>query len=346
MSFGVTGNPAEVWVRMDGQDNCFNVRIDGELVLSFKAKSGERDYLVARNVDREITLSIVKRSEAMNGMMSHTPVTVFNVAMPEGAKLVKPFKKNNRVIEFIGDSDSAAFGNLSPKTGVDMLSMLSVDMKNEDCEKGWIGLTASAFQADFHGIAISGTGAVWDSDGNKDNSIQKYYKRTLMSEDCDCERFEHVDLVIIYLGGNDYEGKLCETPSAEEEFIQGFCDLLNMVREARPDTFILCLLPGKTMPSALASKTEQAAAHQTLTKLIPKAIQRAGGKENKIDHRTNPAVLDLQNDSQWGSLLHWSTKGHQIVAYGAIDCVRDVMLWDPTLGWDLEGLLDDKFVDV
>ena len=35
--------------------------------------------------------------------------------------------------------------------------MLQMSMKDEDLEKGWIGLVAKAFDADMHGIAISGT---------------------------------------------------------------------------------------------------------------------------------------------------------------------------------------------
>eukprot|EP00933_Yihiella_yeosuensis_P015813 TRINITY_DN13671_c0_g1_i5.p1 TRINITY_DN13671_c0_g1~~TRINITY_DN13671_c0_g1_i5.p1 ORF type:complete len:272 (-),score=54.47 TRINITY_DN13671_c0_g1_i5:12-827(-) len=216
-----------------------------------------------------------------------------------------------------------------------MRDFAQASFKTGDCTKGWINFVASAFQADMHGIAVSGTGAVWDSDGNKKKSMRNYYTRTLYSEEKVCEKFEPMDLIVMYLGCNDYEGCLQKHTNRCADFVVGYSELLALIRKTRPDCPILCLIPGPTSVTATTSKAQQAAASKVLQKLIPKAVENAGGEDNSVFWRVNPATHDLDDDSQWGSLLHWNVKGHMIFAEGAIEVISEVMGWKPSADWKI-----------
>jgi lysophospholipase L1-like esterase len=332
MTFGVTGNPAQVYVKIDGQQNIFNVYVDGQYQKSIYAKSGEKDYCVVDNLGRDATISLVKRTEAMNGIMSSTPAQVRSVGLPANCSVVKPSVTKPKKIEFIGDSDSAAFGNLAKRTPLSVGGMLAIDSKKQDVEKGWTGLVAKAFQADLECISISGTGAAWDSDGDADASMRKYYHRMLYSDKSTAAtKLDPVDLVCIYLGGNDFEGKLKKDPSSGGAFVSGFAELLKTVRRFRPDTPIICFGAGESCGSALETKADQQAMSEICCKLIPQACASAG---QNITFAKNEAVIDIDDYSLWGSLLHWSVTGHIIFARGAIDVISKHTGWQVAPGWE------------
>jgi len=333
MSFGVAGSPRQVWIKLDGQDNCFNVYIDGEYQSSFYAPSREVEHCLIKDLNRNATIWVVKRTEASNGLVSSTPAKVRSVGLPYDCQIVKPTVGNSRKIEFIGDSDSAAFGNLAPKSGLALGAMVKIDSKKQDVELGWTGFVSRAFQADQEGIVVSGTGAAWDGDGDADCRIGIYYPRKLYSKsDTHATALDPVDLVVIYLGGNDFEGKLKNDPSKGPEFVAAYASLLKTIRRYRPDTPILCFACSEACGSALETKAAQKAMSQCCHDLVPQAITAAGSQN--IMFASNPASIDLDDDSLWGSLLHWSVKGHVLFARAAIDIIAKHMSWEPCQGWD------------
>jgi lysophospholipase L1-like esterase len=338
--FGVSGSPKEVWIKLDGQSAGFNVHIDGQYQFSFASKSGEREYCIAKDLNRDATIHLVKRTEAKNGMMSSTPAKLRSIGLPPGCQVTRPNPAlvNSKKIEFIGDSDSAAFGNLAKKTGLDPAGIgaaLSQGAEAQDVEKGFVGLVSHAFQADGEFICISGTGSTWDDDGKKEEGLMNYYARPLYTSEDTTRQLDPVDLVVIYLGGNDVGGGgLKKSPAKKGEVVQGYTQLLKMVKQYRPSTPILCLIPSPTMASAEETPQEQQQVSQLLQEIIPQAVESAGGASQGITSAVVPATINLSDDSEWGTLLHWSVKAHKKVAAGIIPLVSQKMGWQAAPGWD------------
>ena len=44
--------------------------------------------------------------------------------------------------------------------------------------------------------------------------------------------------------------------------------------------------------------------------------------------------MDFEDDSDWGSLMHWSAKAHAKTAAGAIPLIEEKMGWQPVQGWE------------
>lgn len=333
MSFGVVGKPSEVWIKMNGQSNYFNVHVDGELVTSFFAKSRARYYRVVQDLNRDATIELVKRSEAKTSwVMQSKSANMMSVVLPPLCRLVKPEIRSIRKIEFIGDSDSAGFGNLAPRSHMNLMGLLSLNFKHEDVEKAWIGFVARAFQADMHGIAISGIGAQWDFFGNSYNNMRKFYERTLYADGNSIDHMESVDLVVVYLGGNDWTGVLSKDESKEAQFVNGYAQLLEIVATRRPNTPVICIGPGETKAASLKTQEEKKRESDLMNQLIREAVKQVGSKD--IFFEKNYVSFDWDDNSQWGNLDHWSVKGHARFAHEAISIISKHTKWNPIDGWE------------
>jgi lysophospholipase L1-like esterase len=163
------------------------------------------------------------------------------VAAPGGAILGKPSARG-RQIEFIGDSYTAGYGNMSATrdcTGDDVNRTTNADLS-------FGALTAGRYNADYQLNAFSGRGMVRNYNGGEPGtSYRTYYDRALLSVDGDVwdrPRDWRPQLIVIGLGINDFSTAINPgepwTPeslnAAYHDQYQAFIDKLRARYGSRP----------------------------------------------------------------------------------------------------------------
>ncbi|MBE6762348.1 MAG: hypothetical protein E7551_08725 [Ruminococcaceae bacterium] len=143
-------------------------------------------------------------------------------------------EKNDTYIEFIGDSISTAYGNLTTNGSGVTYSY----PKYQDATQGYAYLTAEALGADWSIIAQQGRGAKY---GYTTENLQDIYPKLRYNKDrnTDYDFAREPDYVVIALGTNDintYSSKFSATP---DDVKTGFEEMLSLVREKNPNAKII-----------------------------------------------------------------------------------------------------------
>ncbi|HUQ56490.1 SGNH/GDSL hydrolase family protein [Lentzea sp.] len=189
-SVGVTVNDAASY---------YDVQIDGRTVATL-AKPGRITYWARGLSNAEHRVRLVKRSES--------PWSAGEFGGFTGAVLARPAART-RQIEFIGDSLTAGYGNLS--TTRDCSANGGVD-QNTNADLSFGALTARALNADYQINAFSGRGMVRNYNGGEPGtSYRTYYDRALLNIDGDVWQNPGTwrpQLVVVGLGTNDFSTAL------------------------------------------------------------------------------------------------------------------------------------------
>lgn len=133
--------------------------------------------------------------------------------------------------EFIGDSLTAGFGNMSePDAGIYRAS-------EQDITFGYSYLIASKFNAEGRYICCSGKGIFNNWDGSKENRITDFYDKIYIgSTELHDFKTWQPDIVFINAGTNDITAK-----TDPNDFKTAFLDFVYKVHSLNPDAFILCI---------------------------------------------------------------------------------------------------------
>ncbi len=176
----------------------YDVEVDGVTVTTLVMPAAGTHWIrgLANGVHR---VRLVKRSE------SPWATSVFGGFVPArgGAILGRPSARG-RQIEFIGDSYTAGYGNMSESrdcTG-DQVN------RTTNANLGFAALTARRLNADYQINAFSGRGMVRNYNGGEPGtSYRTYYDRALLAvegNEWDRPRTWRPQLVVIGLGINDF----------------------------------------------------------------------------------------------------------------------------------------------
>ncbi|MFJ8980429.1 SGNH/GDSL hydrolase family protein [Streptomyces sp. NPDC102282] len=192
-----------VGIVLADSDNDYDVQIDGRTVSTL-VTPGRTTSWVDGLTDTEHEVRLVKRTE------SPWAVGRFGgfVAAAGGAVLPPPAPRR-RQIEFIGDSYTAGYGNVS---GTRDCSGNGGVNRNSNADLAFGALTAKRLGADQQQNAFSGRGMVRNyAGGEPGTDYRTYYDRALLSVDGDVWRRPgtwHPQLVVIGLGINDFSTPL------------------------------------------------------------------------------------------------------------------------------------------
>ncbi|KJK48470.1 hypothetical protein UK23_16970, partial [Lentzea aerocolonigenes] len=140
-----------VGISLNDSTNYYDVQIDGRTVSTL-TKPGRTTYWVRNLSNAEHRVRLAKRSESPWAVGEF----VGFVAGSGGAVLSKPVART-RQIEFIGDSLTAGYGNMS--TTRDCSTNGGVD-RNTNADLSFGALTSRALNADYQINAFSGRGMV------------------------------------------------------------------------------------------------------------------------------------------------------------------------------------------
>lgn len=245
VEFTVSAKSAEVTVNGDYSINNdekyrprYAVIVDGEIILDdIMSEKTKTVKLFEGETSRTAEVKIIHLSEANNGTIGISEIkTVSDSPVP-----VVPAGKKDLKIEFIGDSITCAYG-VEGKSASDQYTTAT-----ENFMKSYAYLTAEKLGADYSTVSYSGHGIVsgYSNDGNRnaDNIVPPYYKNcgnlSNYAKPWDFTADPN-DVVVINLGTNDYSYVSKDFDTRSQEFVDGYAEFLETVRECNPDAHIIC----------------------------------------------------------------------------------------------------------
>jgi lysophospholipase L1-like esterase len=241
ISFEARFHGTGVGMLLDDSVNDYDVHVDGRTAATL-VTPGRTTAWVRGLADTEHRVRLVKRTESP---WSEGRFGGF-VAAAGGAILARP-PARRRQIEFIGDSYTAGYGNLSATR--DCSGNGGVD-RNTDSDLSFGALTARHLGADHQINAFSGRGMVRNYNGSSPGTdFRTYYDRALLSVEGDVWQKPagwRPQVVVIGLGLNDFStplnpgerwGTEAELVTAYESAYHGFLDKLRA--RYGPRTFLV-----------------------------------------------------------------------------------------------------------
>lgn len=231
-----TGN--SLAIKFSGDETRYNVIVDGGEPVTVIA-NGTNSYPVASGLSAGThTVRIEKRHET-NWYSSFFEGFVVD----DSAKLL-PLAKPSQKIEFIGDSYSVGYGVESPsRDGGDPEYMLYTNIT-----KSYTVVTANHYGAQFQVNAISGKGLIRNlANSEPGMSVSYLHDYTLQSkihENTPLKQWDFTqyipDLVVINLGGNDFNNSDGQVAVDSSAFVTAYHDFLTNLRGHYPNTkFVL-----------------------------------------------------------------------------------------------------------
>ncbi|WP_216589973.1 SGNH/GDSL hydrolase family protein [Streptomyces brasiliscabiei] len=292
-----------IGVVLDDADNDYDVQVDGTTVATL-VTPGRTVSWIDGLADRAHRVRVVKRTE------SPWAAGRFGgfVAAPGGAILPRP-RARERQIEFIGDSYTAGYGNVS---GTRDCSAIGGVNRNSNADLSFGALTARRLDADCQINAFSGRGMVRNYNGEPGTDFRTYYDRALLNVEGDVWRQPagwRPRVVVIGLGINDFSTPLnpgeawsatAELVAAYESAYHGFLDKLRA--RYGPRTFLV----------VSAARLWNTTAFEEATRRI--VAERVGRGDGRVSHwyYDDPGLDHLGCD--WHPSLH----DHRIIS-GLLD---------------------------
>ena len=232
----------------------FTVFVDGErLARDFCriTSNGKSEFVIAENLkEKEHTIRVYRQTECEWGEVGLESIELSSQPYP-----VPP---SDKYIEFIGDSITTSFGNLTNNGDESFRNPI-----HQDATLGYAFLTATELNADFSLVARQGIGA---SVGYQPIPMQSVYPFICQLRDekqFDFSRQPNINLIA--LGTNDinaYNNEALGNNKTLAEVKQGFAEFLKLVRKHNPKSKIVWMH---------GMMTDRA------SKLIEEVISEAGG---------------------------------------------------------------------
>jgi hypothetical protein len=299
----VNGDAIAVKLRSDGGSDpiFFQAVLDGAPLPRFSVASSEGEKTVALGAGLSAgdhALYLYRETEGKPGFAT----SVF-LGFTSGT-LKAPPPATGRLLEIIGDSISAGYGNLGseqhPNFGADPGGGCRFSTETESAYLTYGAVAARTLNADVSIIAASGWGIYSDNGGNTSQVLPKIWQNTLGGQPSPAWSFaEKPQAVAINLGTNDFGANM---NLGQTEFSNAYTAFLGAVRGKYPDALILCAIGPLLYGAGLANAKAYIPA-------LVQALNAAGDTKIK--------VLDLggQNASQGtGCDWHPNTTEHQRMA--------------------------------
>lgn len=224
------------------------------------------------------TVYIQKRTEGETGCITFRSFNTDGVLLPS-----RPWKK--RIIEIVGDSYTCGLGVEAPD------SSSPARAEEENCNKSYSGILGRFFDADVVRISHSGRGIVRNyNDGDPAGTMPVRYLRALdEKENPVWEPSYHPDIVVIYLGTNDFSVR--KQPYLET-WRRSYQILLEEIRAFHGDEVpILCV--ASSINALLGDYVKEAALHCGLPGVYWAAISKGA-------HNDQSDMGAIGHPNYWG----------------------------------------------
>lgn len=230
-----TGTQVSIELDDAGNENQFEVIIDGERLQKLVTAAGQTTYELASGLsDAEHDLVVWRRTEAYYNATEFLGLTDFG----SGGALLAPPPARERRIEVIGDSISVGYG-------IEGTPECSGTQSNENNYLSYSSVAARLLDADLVTIAWSGIGMYrnYDEEGPSSDAMPARYDFALPTSNTPWDFSQYrPDAVVINLSSNDYSTR----GDPGQPYIDAYVEFLHHVRENYPDAYIFCLIQWST----------------------------------------------------------------------------------------------------
>ncbi|KNC84712.1 hypothetical protein SARC_03086 [Sphaeroforma arctica JP610] len=350
-----------VYVHLAGGANYFNVYVNGMFCRAIGSKYDESTYLLAHDLspDQVYVVTLVKRTEAYlrTALTYFKPARVFGFSLfPNTAEVLPcplPTLPNTdpsnaspcRYFEFVGDSDTCAFGVEGHMTGSNSISM---DPSTCNIDRSWARVLSRKFGAISHTLAWSGKAISKNPNFLGKATILDMYDRQIANEPdtpsthAECPyiatnasassaeiKAASADAVFILGGSNDF---LLSPRPTEIEFTFDYMKLIAEVRKRHKTAYICCIVLGSTAVAGVDDGDEESKKPliDTIRRLTRDAVDKfcelGDDKVYLIDLNDK---VDLDKARDFALIMHWNAMGHWKVAAAVERELRQITGWDP-----------------
>jgi hypothetical protein len=257
----------------------FQPVVDGKPGTRFSVSGGEKTYVIATNLGAGAHEIALYRESEGKGL----PSTVFS-GFAEGVPGAPP-PFSGRLIEIIGDSITAGFGNLGveqhPNGGQDPNGGCSFETKTESAYLAYGHVAARAVNADASVLAGSGFGVYSDYDGSPQGVMPALFSNTVGDQKTPTWSFAaKPQAVVVNLGTNDASAHNLTA----DKFKPAYAAFLATIREKYPDALILCAV------GSMLSGTDRTNAIALINELIASRSAQGDKKVELLDFGTQDAL--------------------------------------------------------
>lgn len=225
---------SRVFFRVGKAEEILHVVVDGDETPLIKPEPGV--YKVEGLSDQRHEIDVFVATESVDA-----PNTFGGFAIPDGEKELKPAPRHLQM-EFIGDSHTVGYGNLSP---THTCSKDEVWSRTDDT-KAFGPLTARHYDADYQVNAISGRGVVRNYNNFTADHLPQAYPYVLFDKkQAYSDPSWKPSVLVIALGTNDFSTKLNpgEPWKTREElhadFEATYQKFLQKLRASNPKAYII-----------------------------------------------------------------------------------------------------------
>jgi lysophospholipase L1-like esterase len=211
-----------------GNTLIYKTVVDDMPRAAFTVASGMQTVTLATGLAAGVhTVALYRQTEGPQGASQLISLTV------GGGTLMAPPPPPARLIEFVGDSITAGYGNLGT-------------LNDSDCyptESHWDtygAVAARALNAEVNTIAISGQGAYRNYGGEMTNTAPTTYPRAIAGDATPLWSFgPQPQVVFVNYGTNDISNNKGDPGMP---FRTAYASLLQMVRGKNPNARIICII--------------------------------------------------------------------------------------------------------
>jgi lysophospholipase L1-like esterase len=276
-------------LKFDDDQNIFQLLVDGNAPVIIN-KPGKRDYVVPglTTGKHQVRLEKITETQSSTGHFHGFYSDDQPIALP----------KRKRRIEFIGDSYTVGYGNISPSqecTGEELFNTTHSQLS-------FGPLVAKHFNADYQINASSGFGIVRNYNGTSpDKNLIGLYPFTLHNNNYIYASNWQPQVIVIGLGTNDFSTKLTDVErwktreALQQDYINRYAHFVTSLHIRNPKAHFI-LMASDSMEGEIANQ-------------LPKVVDRAKASGVKKIDSIIFSGLDYQ-----GCHWHPSKKDDELLA--------------------------------
>ena len=282
---------------LGGQVPYVGILVDGEPRRMLPVEEGHLTLEIPLRSVGEHTVRLVKMTELLDDIS----LFVEGVYLDDDARLLPPPPLPSRRLEFIGDSMTCGFGNLSAGP------MEPFSPATEDSTQTYAALTSRHFGADTHYLCRSGRGIISDCDGSRAQPVPRWFFETSLThpQPWDFSAWQP-DVLVINLGTNDCNGGV-----SKEEFTAGAVAFLRRIRGVYPGAQLLWMY---------------GLMDEAFIPAVQKAVETVRTEDPALDLLLVPSIYP--HPEEQGACNHPNLTAHARAARVLIAKITELTGWD------------------